>query len=312
MVFSRIALAGSIFMGGVAFGAQGNGNGDPNAAAANDALSAIKDAAEARTAADSAKPANKADAKKAAAASKANFADYKAAAQENKGFIKEMFAKAEQAWKAKNYKEAGYFYQAVAQATSPGTEDMVDTAHERINVDMEKLAKDHIKASDDAGLQRDFMKQIEELSVVTKDFVITKAKEDAQRKLTSLKSRSEIAGYVDYAQAEQLLSEGKLTDGLAALNTILANPRYEHSIPALKATRKIDELNKSEETRSKVKSEFVAKADKEAPQLLTAARNYNNNNMPKSAREKLQTVLDKYPGTAYAEEAQKLLEGIAK
>lgn len=293
----------------------GNGRNNRNAAgggnAANDPYSNVRSAAEAFQ--DAARDSDKkVDRKKDAADKKAAFADYKAGAKDNASFIKELFQKAETAWKAKSYKEAGYFYQAVSKATVVGSEDMVEVANERINVDMENLAKDHIKASDDAGIQHDVMKQIDELAVVTKEFTITKAKDEAQRRLNSLKSKAEVAGYVEYAQAEQLVADGKLTDGLAMLNAIVANPRYEHSIPALKATRKIEELNRSEDTRGKVKAEFVAKADKECPNLLTAAKNYQANNMPKSAREKLQLLLDKYPGTTYADEAKKMLDEIPK
>ena len=221
-----------------------------------------------------------------------------------------MFQAAEQAWKAKSYKQAGAFYQSVAQATAPGSEEMVETANLRIHSDMEKLAKEHVTAAVDAEMTRDYMKVIDELSVVVKDFGITKSRDEAYRRLTSLKSKPEVCGFVDYSQAEQLLSDNKLTEAVALLTSISTNPRYEHSIPALKATRKLDELNKNEETRSRLKSEFIAKADKEAPQLLNAAKNFAANDMPKKAKEKLEIVIERYQGTPYADEAKKQLDAL--
>ncbi len=276
---------------------------------ADAALKANRDAAEARVA-DPADTANgkKVDAKKVAAQKKADLAEYKGQVKDNLSSVKAMFQTAEQAWKAKDYKQAGTFYASVAQATVPGSEEMVETSVLRINSEMENLAKDHIRAADDAGLIRDFMKEIDELSIVLKDFGITKSRADAFRKLTNLKTKPEVAGFVEFSQAEQLLADNKLTEAIAAYTAIVSNSRYEHSIPALKSQRKLDELNKNEETRARVRTEFTAKADKEAPQLLNAAKNFATNNMPKKAKEKLEIVLDKYPGTTYAEEAKKQID----
>lgn len=293
--------------GGGGRGNRGGGGGGGN----NDPLSGARAAAEVIQNSERDKD-KKVDKQKDAADKKAAFQDYKGRVQENVAYIKDLFQRAEAAWKAKSYLEAGTYYQNVATATAPGTEDMVQTSNERINVDMEKLARDHITASDDAGMQHDYAKQIDELGTVLKEFKITKAKDEAQRKMNALKSRPEVAGFIEYTAAEQLISDGKLTDGLAALNAILTNPRYDHTIPALRATRKIEELNRNEETRGKVKQEFTARADKEAPNMLRAAKNFNENNMPKAAREKLQLVMDKYPGTTYADEAKKMLESVAK
>ncbi len=191
-------------------------------------LAANRAAAEARSADPSASTTGtgnkKADAKKIAAQKKEDLAEYKGMVKDNLASIKAMFQAAEQAWKAKSYKQAGAFYQSVAQATAPGSEEMVETSHLRINSDMEKLAKEHMDAANDAGITHDYMKQIEELSIIVKDFGITKQRDDAARKLVALKSKPEVSGFVDYAQAEQLLSDNKLTEAFNAL-TAIANSR---------------------------------------------------------------------------------------
>ena len=289
------------------FAREGGDNPDK---ALDASLKAARDAAEQRVSdpADKNKNLTQDERKKLQAQKKEDLQEYKAMIKDNLAGIKAQFQMAEQAWNAKNYKQAGTYYLSVSKANVPGAEEMVDTSNQRINSDMEKLARAHIAAGDDAGLQRDFMKQIQELTIVVKDFDITKASKDASSKLANLRSKPEVAGFVEFAQAEALLADAKLTEAMAALNAIVANPRYENSIAALKAARKIDELNKNEETRATLKKEFLAKADKEAPSLLNIAKNYANNNQPKAAKEKLVTVIDKYPDTPYAEEAKKQLE----
>jgi TolA-binding protein len=99
-------------------------------------------------------------------------------------------------------------------------------------------------------------------------------------------------------------------DALAIYKSVAANPRYENTVPALKARMKLEDLDKNEATRTKIKSETDAKADKEAPLLLAAAKNFLLNNKPKEAAEKLQIVIDKYPDSKYAQDAKKQLSDL--
>jgi TolA-binding protein len=109
------------------------------------------------------------------------------------------------------------------------------------------------------------------------------------------------------SQAEALETDGKLMDAIRIYESVAANPRYENTVPALKARRKLDDLNKNEATKAKIKTENDAKADKEAPMLLARARDFVSNNMPKQAMEKLEQVVAKFPNSKYAEEAKKML-----
>jgi TolA-binding protein len=136
---------------------------------------------------------------------------------------------------------------------------------------------------------------------------VTKAHDTALRRLITLKSRPEVAGYVEMSQAEALETDGKLMDAIRIYESVAANPRYENTVPALKARRKLDDLNKNEATKAKIKTENDAKADKEAPMLLARARDFVSNNMPKQAMEKLEQVVAKFPNSKYAEEAKKML-----
>lgn len=242
---------------------------------------------------------------------KQNLADYKEKTMNNLAELKELFAKAEAAWKEQHYAIAALIYKSITLATVPGSEDMVEKSRAKL-IELEDLAKGHLKAVDDADLNQDYMKEVDELSLIRNEFKSTTANDTATRRLIDLKSRSEVAGYIEYAQGESLEKDGKLMDALNLYKTISSNPRYEHSVAALKAQRRLDELNKNEETRTKIKSEMAAKADKEAPVFLNSVKNYLANGKTQLAIEKLQMVVDKYPGSQYAEQAQKQLEELKK
>ena len=238
---------------------------------------------------------------------KQNLAEFKEKTLTNLSSIKELYAKAEDAFKNKRMKEAGDLYSSVALANVAGSEEMAETSRGRL-VEFEDQAKAQLKAADDLDLKREYVKEVEILSAINKEFPRTEAHKTAVRRLITLKSRPEIAGYVELAQAESFESDGKLTDAVEHYGKISTNPRYENSIPALKAKRKLEELNRDDGTREKIKTEFNSKADKDAPVLLASAKNFVSNRMPKQAIEKLQTVVDKYPETKYAEEARKQID----
>jgi hypothetical protein len=221
--------------------------------------------------------------------------------------VKDMDAKAEAAFKEKQYRVCAGFYQSIALATVAGSEAQVEKARNRL-VELEDLSKAKLKEADEAEYKQDFMAEIDLLATIGREFPQTKTAETAMRKLAALKSRADVAGYVELAQAEVLEKDGKLVDAIALYKSISANPRYENTLPGLKAVRKLDELNKNEEVKTKVKGELEARADKEAPLLLAAAKNFAANSRPKLAIEKLQTVIEKFPESKYAEQAKQQIE----
>ncbi|HYF48439.1 MAG TPA: hypothetical protein VEJ63_03485 [Planctomycetota bacterium] len=236
-----------------------------------------------------------------------NLAEFKEKSMNNLAAVKEMFMKAEAAHKEKQYAIASPLYNSVALATVPGSEQIAETSRGRL-IEYEKLAQDELKKAEDADLKQDFVKEVEILAAITKDFHQTKTKETALRNLIALKTRPDVAGYVEIAQAEELERNEKITEAVAIYNSVATNPRYENTVPALKASRRLEELQKDAKVADKLKAESDAKADKEAPLLLNAAKNYVANNRPKMALEKLQTIVDKYPDSKYAEQARKQIE----
>jgi hypothetical protein len=238
-------------------------------------------------------------------------ADFKEQVFNNLASVKDLFASAEAAWKDEHYGLAASLYRSVEMATVPGAETMVETARGR-RIELEDLAKGHLKNVEDADLNQDYSKEIEELDLILREFKTTTANDVASQKMINLKSRAEVAGFIEYSQAESLEKDGKLMDAIKIYTSVANNARYEHSIPALKAQRRLDDLNKNEETRNKIKAELAARADKEAPVLLNTAKNFILNGKPKLALEKLQTVIDKYPDSPYAQQAKQQIEELGK
>lgn len=237
-----------------------------------------------------------------------DFAEYKESTLNNLASIKELFAKAEDAWKNKNFRTAGSFYNSVALANVPGAEQMADTSRGRMT-ELEGLAKQHLAAAIDAESEANFSKVIDELMVITQEFSMTATSALATRRLVNIKGRPEVAAYLELSQAEALENNGKLLEAEALYKSVATNPRYEHSVAALKANRKLGDFKGNEEMQAKLKVELSSKADNEAPVLLLTAKNFISNKMTRQAREKLQQVIEKFPDSTYAEQArQKLTE----
>ena len=180
--------------------------------------------------------------------SKKDLADYKTKVLTNLDAIKEMFAKAEESWKNQKYGEAGLLYSSVAMATAPGAEQMAETSRGRL-VEMEDLARSRLKAADDFDIKREYMKEVDELAFICRELDRTKTKETALRRLILLKTRPDVSGYVDLAEAEAVEADGKLEKAKLLYMRIAENPRYQGMVPALKARMKLERIEKSEKSK---------------------------------------------------------------
>ena len=106
------------------------------------------------------------------------------------------------------------------------------------------------------------------------------------------------------------MAAGNLSLALKLYQAILENPRYANGVAALKAKRGLEQLQKNDSTREQLKAELQAKAEKVAPHLMAAAKNFLANSLPAKAKEKYRAVIEQFPGTKFAEDAQKELAQI--
>ena len=225
--------------------------------------------------------------------------------------LKTMQQAAEVKFEEGNYREAAAFYKSITLAYVPnmqkGIAPMIEQARERL-IEMENKAQDELRAAEDADIARDYIKAVEHLQIVIRDYPFTKAKPTAVSRLSALKSRKDVAAYVQFAEAEAAEAAGDLVKALRGYQDLVDNPRYEGTVPVFKANRRIKALKSDESTRDAVKEQLQATADKEAPPILNTARNFLMNDKPAQAKEKFRMVVEKYPGTTHAEEAQKEIE----
>lgn len=221
--------------------------------------------------------------------------------------IKELFANAELKYGEGSYREAGAFYYQVMQARDdaalPKAQDLVKKATDKV-LAMDGLAKQHLDNAKDADVKRDFMKEIEELGELCKQFPFAKCYDEARARLIALKNRKEVAGHVELAEADELAASGKLGDAIELLKKIQENPRYQNSIVTMKATRRLQELSEGDAARERLQQEREALAETEAPKLMATAKNFILNKETARAKEQLNAIIEKFPGTKYAEEAK--------
>jgi tetratricopeptide (TPR) repeat protein len=237
--------------------------------------------------------------------------DYRQKLKESLTDLKEMEKVAEELYTAKNFREAASFYQSITVASIPNAEKAVSSVQEKARerlIEMENLAQDEIRKAEDADLARNYIKAIEHLTVVLRDFPFTKAKATAESRLSAFKSRKDVSSYVEFAECEAAEASGDLAKAVTGYQRLIDNPRYEGTVPVFKAKKRIEVLKNDEATRDALKAQIQAVADKEAPPILNTAKNFLMNNQPGPAKEKFQVVVDKFPGTTYAEEAQKEIE----
>ena len=239
---------------------------------------------------------------------KKDVADYKESMLNNLASIKELAKQGDVAMKEERYDDAAKAYDSVSLANVPGSEGLAEEARGHL-MDLEDMAKKKLHEAEDADIQRDYIKEADAFLYILKEFPQTKSKDRALSGITALRSRPEVAAFEEYKKAEDLEGANKLIDAVRIYESVSNNPRYEqaHCVAVLMAKRKLDTLGQSEQTRSAMKAELDARAAKEAPGMLTTARNYVANNLPKEAIRKLQEVMDKYPNTQFAEQAQKQL-----
>ncbi|MCK6472934.1 MAG: hypothetical protein L6R28_14420 [Planctomycetes bacterium] len=225
--------------------------------------------------------------------------------------IKELFTNAELKYEEGSYREAGAFYYQVMQARDdaalPKAQDLVKKATDKV-LAMDGLAKQHLDNAKDADVKRDFMKEIEELGELVKQFPFAKCYDEARERLTALKNRKEVAGHVELAEAEELAAAGKLSAAIELLKKIQENPRYQNSIVTMKAARRLQELNEGDAAKERLQQEREALAESEAPKLMATAKNFILNKETSRAKEQLNAIIEKFPGTKYAEEAKSKLD----
>jgi hypothetical protein len=221
--------------------------------------------------------------------------------------IKELFDRAQTAWKLERYQDAALLFKSVSLATVPGSEKYVSDSRDRLS-ELETIARKHLQAAGDEEIRREYANEARDLLLIVNEFPDTAACPEAQRLLSVLKSHAEAAAVLELEQAKDLEASGKFSKAIAQFNAIAANPRYQNSIAAIEAGHRAAQLQLDKSKHDVAGMEDVA--EREAHALLAASRNLLLNKMNDAAVRKLTEILNKYPKTPTASEAKKLLDDI--
>lgn len=136
-------------------------------------------------------------------------------------------------------------------------------------------------------------------------FSTKKVRKRPKTKTVKKKSRESPNRYMErLRRADELLREGRLYEAYKIYEH-LAGVKDEKV--ASEAKKRLSELKSDEEVIARIKE---MEESREVEQKLTMARNYMDNGMFDKAEGLCKEVIEKYPGTGYAEKAEELMKEI--
>jgi Tetratricopeptide repeat len=154
------------------------------------------------------------------------------------------------------------------------------------------------------------------LKKVTKEFKGSPAEKRAKEVLAQMKKNPAVARLIQASAASagagKILAQAEAAERKKAWKKALEAYRscakqYPGTEAGKKAQAKVAEFESSDEIMGKIRG---AAAAKDCGGWLNLAKNFISNNVPERAKVYLRKVIDNYPGTTYAREAQELLDGL--
>jgi tetratricopeptide (TPR) repeat protein len=230
-------------------------------------------------------------------------AEHQQAEQANQVFVKNLLVQAEALFRAGKFREAYQFYTSVTHSTLEEARGEREQALARIR-EMDELAKQLLRRADDAALARDYVKEIECLSEITKQFHFSGSNLEAAARLSALKSKPEVVGYLLLADAERLDAEQRYAEAMKFYRELTENERYAMTVPGMKAARRIKELEQNPDIMNEIKT---TQHQGEITRLLRDAKNFALNKRWHEARSLYEEIRTRFPDTPEAAEAAQRL-----
>ena len=218
--------------------------------------------------------------------------------------IKELYKKAEEAFKEENYASARNYYEDVSTASVKGAEKMAQTAKLRL-AEIEKVAQQRLQEAELKIIQGDYAGAAEILASIISTFAYTDACKEADRKLRILRNTPKAAAAVLYADALAELNAENYPGAVKKFREIVA--KYPGQVAALKARKRLEALEKDPAVQEALKVDKELLAEKLCPKWMNMANNYILNDQKGRAKEYLLRISDEFPGTSYAADAKKKL-----
>ncbi|HOX07156.1 MAG TPA: tetratricopeptide repeat protein [Planctomycetota bacterium] len=220
--------------------------------------------------------------------------------------VAEAFKSGETAYKAENYPGAFEFLVDVAAcAHIQGAAAFADKSRAMI-LEMEKMAADKLEEARLKKLQGDGPGALEILKVLREKFYFTRVADEANNLLVALATDPRVAAAVDMIKAEEADTAGRYAEAAEKYESIMK--KFPESVQALKAKLRLEAMKKDEAIAAAIKEGAGKAADTACPKWLATARNYLANGRTDQARPYFQKVIENYPDSAYAKEAQQALD----
>jgi len=224
----------------------------------------------------------------------------------NLTLVAEAFKAGEAAFKAENYPGAfEYLVDVAACAHIQGAANFSNQARGRI-LEMEKMAADKLEEARLKKLQGDGPGALEVLKILREKFYFTKVADEAANLLQALASDPRVAASVDMMAAEESDGAGRYAEAAGRYETVMK--KYPESVQALKAKLRLEAMRKDEAIAAAIKEGVDKSAESTCPGILAMARNFVANGRQDKARPLFQKVVDSFPESEYAKEAQKALD----
>jgi uncharacterized protein (UPF0335 family) len=228
--------------------------------------------------------------------------------------IQTALAEGDRLFGEKKYAEAAARYQGVlAQAPAKSA------AAARANAQLAKITEIGEKYLVDverlAG-ERKYAEAMAKANEVIRQFRGSGAETKARKVLADLRKNPEVARLLEQSQrkkdAEALLARARSEEKRkrwhkAAEAYEQCAGEYGDTEAGQAAKKRLEEIRADESIQEAIRE---AAAATDCRKWLNLAKNFINNNLHDRAKVYLRKVLDQYPGTSYAKEAQKLLDGL--
>jgi len=228
--------------------------------------------------------------------------------------VKDLYKKAEEAYKNGDFNAAYNYYAAVVNANAKGLGNLQDRAKQRLS-EIEAEAIAIYNQADIEYRKGEHVKAAELLDKIIEDYpycsVAEKAKLFMRRITADPKAASDIgfARGLRYEQAEDYAKAVKIYREIAEKygkrDDTSASQWYTGGI---RAQIKLDQLLKDPAVKEAIERAEKFEARGKAPSILANARNYITNKRYDLARNELDMLIEQFPGTDEATQAEVLLK----
>ena len=219
--------------------------------------------------------------------------------------LKEQLKKGEGAMKEENFSAAQSWFLAMQSCRIPGASRYTAKAKAHV-LEIEDMARVKLNEAEVKHMLCEYVAEAEVLDGIINDFAHTKAARKARSKLSLLRREPKAASAIAHVKAKAEEDAENYGEAVRLYGEIVR--LWPNEIAALKAEHAVRRLKSDPKIAELLKEHAEFEASKVCPGWINIAHNYRINADKDRAREYLQRVIDKFPDTSYAEEAEKKLK----